>query len=49
MMMILDGEKVYVREYNLFVRGMSYAPDNNLLSFRQAMDKLRTIVKAIID
>lgn len=49
MLMILERENEYVLEYDLFVRGMSYAPDNNLLSFRQAMEKLRTIVKAIID
>lgn len=48
MMEILEGEKEYAQEYDRFVRGMSYAPDQNLLSFRQAMEKLRILVNAII-
>lgn len=48
MMKILEEEKEYVQEYDRFVRGMSYAPDNNLLSFQQTMEKLRILVNAII-
>jgi hypothetical protein len=48
MMNILEGEKEYIQEYDRFVRGMSYAPDDNLLTFRQAVGKLRILVNAII-
>ena len=48
MMEILKGEKEYVQEYDRFVRGMSYAPNHNLLSFQQAMGKLRILVNAIL-
>ncbi|NII28160.1 nucleotidyl transferase AbiEii/AbiGii toxin family protein [Pseudoflavitalea sp. X16] len=48
MMEILEGEKEYVQEYDRFVRGMSYAPDHNLLSYHQAVEKLRILVNAIL-
>lgn len=48
MMKILEGEKEYVQEYDRFVKGMSYAPDNSIFSFQQAMEKLRILVNAII-
>lgn len=48
MMKILEGEKEYVQEYDRFVRGMSYAPDHNLLSFPQAIKQLRILVNAVL-
>ncbi len=45
---ILDEEKEYIDEYDRFVKGMSYAPDNTLPSFRQAMEKLRKLINTVL-
>ena len=45
---ILDEEKEYIDEYDRFVKGMSYAPDNTLPSFQQAMEKLRKLINTVI-
>lgn len=47
LMEMLEGENEYVQEYDRFVRGMSYAPYNSILSFQQAIEKLRILVNAI--
>lgn len=48
MMDILEKEKEYVQEYERFVHGMSYARSNELLSFQQAMEKLRILTNAVL-
>ncbi len=45
---ILVEDKEYIQEYNRFVKGMSYAPDNTLPSFEQAMEKLRKLINTIL-
>ena len=44
---ILNEDKEYIDEYDRFVKGMSYAPDNALPSFEQAMEKLRKLVVTV--
>lgn len=43
MFTILDEEGEYTREYDRFVKGVSYAPDNTLPTFKEAIEKVNLL------
>jgi len=45
---ILSNEQEYPGEYDRFVKGMSYAPDNVVPSFKEALEKLCLIINHIL-
>jgi len=45
---ILDSEKEYEKEYERFVMGMSYGPDGSVPSFRNAVEKIQTMIDHIL-
>ncbi|SFE09903.1 hypothetical protein SAMN05518672_104473 [Chitinophaga sp. CF118] len=45
---ILSNEQEYLGEYDRFVKGMSYAPDSVVPTFKQALEKLRLVINHIL-
>jgi hypothetical protein len=45
---ILESEKEYEKEYERFVMGMSYGPDDSVPTFRNAVDKLQIMIAHIL-
>ncbi len=44
---VLETDDEYQREYERFVKGVSYAPEENIPSYEQALDAVRALAKAV--
>lgn len=44
---VLEKDDEYQREYEQFVKGVSYAPEENIPSYEQALDAVRALADAV--